>query len=274
MQEFLSGGLAGGCGLITVHPIDTIRIRLQNSSGSSLKTTLSREVARLLKHEGTKGLFKGVASPLVTCSFMNSILFFTYETSLSLISSEPIPSLLTIYVAGSIGGLASGIMNSPTELIKIKAQVNTTRVSNQLQQELHIFKNLLRSKSVFRGTFITVLRDAPSCGLYFAVYEFWIRTFGSDRFQQLLAGGVTGALSWSSVYPLDVIKTRWQSSQTTKNIFQLTKDMYTNEGISVFFKGYGATMLKAVPQSAVIFLTYSEIQSFLDRLDSHRVLTV
>lgn len=72
----------------------------------------------------------------------------------------------------------------------------------------------------YQGGWITVIRDAPSYGIYFWVYEGMKRILELDQAQNssdtsnawklLVAGGMAGAISWSSIYPLDVIKSRLQ----------------------------------------------------------------
>lgn len=71
----------------------------------------------------------------------------------------------------------------------------------------------------YQGGWITIIRDAPSYGIYFWVYEGMKRllevdqtqnTCGSNAWKLLLAGGAAGALSWTSIYPIDVVKSRLQ----------------------------------------------------------------
>lgn len=78
---------------------------------------------------------------------------------------------------------------------------------------------------LYRGTAITLLRDVPSYGVYFALYEHLrgaldarvVHTTGAlsghtAALHQFVAGGVAGVVSWFTVYPFDVVKSRLQAT--------------------------------------------------------------
>lgn len=70
-SEFLAGGFGGMAGVMAGHPLDTVRIRLQQPRLASAVTPTS--ATGLIKHivstEGPMALFKGMASPLATIAF-------------------------------------------------------------------------------------------------------------------------------------------------------------------------------------------------------------
>jgi hypothetical protein len=70
----------------------------------------------------------------------------------------------------------------------------------------------------FSGFLLTVIRDCPAFGTYFASYEWLVRRLSVDGkpesltvWQLLFAGGTAGTLSWLVNYPTDVLKTRFQA---------------------------------------------------------------
>lgn len=92
----------------------------------------------------------------------------------------------------------------------------------------------------------------------------------------LLCGGIAGIVTWASVFPLDVIKTRLQaqtigdsssswlegqsllsaSNQKTLGSLQLAKEAYRTEGLKVFYRGLGVCSLRAFIVNAVQVSTY------------------
>ncbi|KAI7880548.1 mitochondrial carrier [Lichtheimia hyalospora FSU 10163] len=128
------------------------------------------------------------------------------------------PSLAQIYIAGCGAGIACFFFSTPTELVKIQAQVSRIPKSSwEVSKEIFARSGL---RGFYQGGWITVIRDAPSYGIYFWVYEGMKRILELDQTQNssdssnawklLVAGGMAGAVSWSSIYPVDVIKSRLQ----------------------------------------------------------------
>ena len=149
--------------------MDTIRIRLQTQDyGGMLKCC-----SQTLRHEGVRGFYKGLASPVLTVGLMNSALFLSYNWILNLRAdaTEP-PSLRHVFIAGSVAGVLSATINSPTELVKCLSQTNVTN-QGYLYEEYLIFRQVLRnsvsrtaakdSTRLSRGLLLTWARDIPSC---------------------------------------------------------------------------------------------------------------
>lgn len=69
--EFLAGGMGGMAGVIAGHPLDTVRIRLQQPRlmGSMTPTTATGLIKHIVSTEGAMALFKGMATPLATIAF-------------------------------------------------------------------------------------------------------------------------------------------------------------------------------------------------------------
>ncbi len=73
-SEFVAGGSGGMAGVMAGHPLDTIRIRLQQPRlpSSSAPASAIALIHHIVATEGPTALFKGMASPLATIAFQVS----------------------------------------------------------------------------------------------------------------------------------------------------------------------------------------------------------
>eukprot|EP00421_Protoceratium_reticulatum_P054553 CAMPEP_0168501630 /NCGR_PEP_ID=MMETSP0228-20121227/74902_1 /TAXON_ID=133427 /ORGANISM="Protoceratium reticulatum, Strain CCCM 535 (=CCMP 1889)" /LENGTH=314 /DNA_ID=CAMNT_0008518587 /DNA_START=30 /DNA_END=971 /DNA_ORIENTATION=+ len=308
--ELAAGGVAGAAGILSTHPLDTIRIRLQSSAAglglsqgytgvldcarAALRAegirglykgvasrTLSKGVMNsvlffsneqasslcrglsgvppeadlgALRTEGVRGLYKGVASPTLCVGAMNAVLFLSYEQASDLCRGfSGVPpgrdlGLPSVVAAGCASGFASAFITSPTELIKCTAQVNLKN-RGQFREEWQILRLMLRDHGWLgvHGLWHTICRETPGFGVYFGFYEAARRAFGKSQTVTLMAGGCAGALAWASIYPLDVLKTRWQTARpgVYSSVSHCARASIRNEGWGVLWNGFAATMIRA-----------------------------
>jgi solute carrier family 25 (mitochondrial carnitine/acylcarnitine transporter), member 20/29 len=269
--DFWAGYVSGAVGIVVGNPLDIIKVRLQ--AGNSGAGTIERPT----------GLFRGSAAPILGYGALNSLLFVTYNRSLKLLDpSIPDPTKLAgvdlskIWIAGVLGGLASWVVSAPSEVIKCRAQLC---VDGQ-RSSLAIFKELWKSgglRGLYLGGVITSLRDSIGYGFYFWSYELSKRILLSrqaDPFLDatamdvLISGGIAGVITWASIYPLDVIKTRIQTQSSSslgpndttpllgrdepaRGSLQTAQHIYRSEGLRAFYRGLGVCSVRAFIVNAV-----------------------
>ncbi|KAF0309969.1 Solute carrier family 25 member 45 [Amphibalanus amphitrite] len=130
-HELAAGSVGGMAGILVGHPADTIKVRQQTLGGSPLAT-----LRTTLKHEGTRGLYKGMAFPLVTNGLLNAIYFGAYSGALRGLdwalgglagggSADRPPDTGRLFVAGCVGGVAQLVVATPVDLVKIQLQTRT-----------------------------------------------------------------------------------------------------------------------------------------------------
>ncbi|TID22401.1 mitochondrial carrier [Venturia nashicola] len=319
--EFWAGYISGAAAIVIGNPLDLVKTRLQ-AGQSTVHATSAESLRGTFDRAGT--LVRGATAPILGYGALNGILFYTYNRSLTLLNESPnTPSSLTkIWTAGALGGFATFLISAPTELIKCRAQVSShhhSRTQNQSLSSLGIAKEIVL-RDGFRGLYfggtITSIRDAVGYGFYFWSYEICNRiltpsnkTMEEEDSQKmaaakvLLAGGIAGVITWASIFPLDVIKTRVQTqsftsssshvsppsnpplssptattrllpspsshSSTTPEKFnragalQIAKILYNTEGLKPFFRGLGICSVRAFIVNAVQWAVYEWMMKVL-----------
>eukprot|EP01084_Bolivina_argentea_P215486 365845_1 len=274
-DDFVAGCISGMAGIISTQPLDTIRIRCQLLKHQNKSVFQHFQSIRV--HEGIRGLFRGVASPTLTVGLMNAILFQTYESSKSIISTytnKPC-NYFHIYISGSIAGAICTSIVAPTELFKLMVQEKTCIHSATIQQEyieaMTLYETYGLRYGIYRGLGVTILRDSPALGLYFLSYGYVMNRYDVNRKTQIVpfcAGGIAGLLSWSVAYPFDHIKTYYQLRKYEYGkipLWRAVKDHIKREGggFTTIYKGLGATLLRCTPQHAVVFLCYENVKRII-----------
>lgn len=79
-KSLLAGSASGVMAIAVVHPMDTIRTRLQTTSASQFRGAIDCATKTLAK-EGVKGFYKGMAFPLCAQGLYKSIMFGGFEAS-------------------------------------------------------------------------------------------------------------------------------------------------------------------------------------------------
>lgn len=72
--------------------------------------------------------------------------------------------------------------------------------------------------------------------------------FRVPLYQKMLVGGISGVIGLSTVFPIDLIKTRLQISDV--GLSSVCRDVFAKHGISGFYRGLGATAVMVFPEKA------------------------
>eukprot|EP00985_Skeletonema_marinoi_P002591 scaffold1065_cov128-Skeletonema_marinoi.AAC.3 len=72
--------------------------------------------------------------------------------------------------------------------------------------------------------------------------------FRVPLYQKMLVGGISGVIGLSTVFPIDLIKTRLQISDV--GLSSVCRDVFAKHGFSGFYRGLGATAIMVFPEKA------------------------
>lgn len=126
-------------------------------------------------------------------------------------------------------------------------------------------------RGIFKGQAVTMVREFQGYGAYFAAYEYLVqramRIENKERSElstvKVVAyGACAGYAMWTTVYPIDVIKSKLQTDGFTSSTRQYSsaidcaRQTLAKEGVAGFFKGFAPCILRAAPANAVTFLGF------------------
>ncbi|EIW75130.1 mitochondrial carrier [Coniophora puteana RWD-64-598 SS2] len=233
-MDFVAGTASGIAGLLVGHPLDTVKVRFQNPDFAHRYTSTLHAVVTIAREERLSGLWKGVSAPLATYALLNGLIFSSYRFSLNaqLRSDQETKdaTLTQIAIAGAACGVISSIITSPVELIKTQQQ---NVISTNTPSAWSVIGGIVHAhglRGLYRGWVATALRDT-GYSAYFWAYEGACRlltTPGDSPSMPalILAGAFAGVVGWGVTFPMDVVKTRMQSTSSPRHSSSPSPSVY------------------------------------------------
>ncbi|KAK3391634.1 mitochondrial carrier domain-containing protein [Sordaria brevicollis] len=358
--DFWAGYISGAIGIVIGNPLDILKVRLQAGSSSSSPSPVSSSASSFTSSASSSSslpsptpssstpttvggaggqatswirpFLRGTAAPVLGYGALNALLFVSYNRTESALNrfvfgvdpslaSQTGQNLWSTWIAGAVGGLATWVVSTPTELVKCRVQLASqsvpasgegSRGARTAGSSWQVTKHVLRTEGIrglYFGGVVTALRDSIGYGFYFWSYELsqrWMVSYSSsspsspdksngvlnsEAARVLLCGGLAGIVTWASIFPLDVIKTRVQtqgilSSSTAAAVgeqtalldgttmtttrkprplgaWEVAKLTYRQEGVRPFFRGLTVCSVRAFIVNAVQWAMYEWIMTEL-----------
>jgi hypothetical protein len=282
-KELFSGGVAGTFGVFWGVPLDFIKVRCQ-AMPEKFKGMMDcgRQTYRA---EGFRGFFRGASSPLFAQFFVNALAFAGESMAMRFLEPDHdkdgshAPALINSCIAGGFGGFLQCFATVPTDLVKVKMQVDQARDKPKYRSTWDCVQRIFRANGptgFLKGYTVTVVREIPSFAMYFMVYD-TVGAYLSPRdaptpiHVTMFAGGMAGCSSWAFVYPMDVVKTYIQLSErgSQTGIVHMASTLYKKHGVAIFFRGIGPVLLRAFPVNAATFLCYEHMKKVTGLTPAH-----
>lgn len=196
----IAGAVAGTSVDCALHPMDTLRTRLQAEQG-------------FWKAGGFRGCYKGLFSCFLGSGPGAACFFATYETMKGVIkkANGGQEQWYHASMASMAGEFGACLVRTPTAVITQNLQVGRYATFGEA------VSTTLKADGVggfFRGYGTTVMREIPFSFIQFPLWEglkkSWATFQGcpTDPNQGALCGSIAGAISSAVTTPLDVAKTR------------------------------------------------------------------
>ncbi len=270
-RALLAGGIAGTTVDLTLYPIDTLKTRLQSSTG-------------FYSSGGFRGIYAGVGSALIGSAPGAALFFVSYESIKALFMerretdakikgvggqlrlgdwSEPVEHM----IAASVGEVAACAVRVPTEVVKQRAQALQEASSVAGLRAILARRSTVGVtgvwKEMYRGWSITVMREVPFTVIQFPLWEgmkeWRRRTEGKESITAVesgVFGSVAGAVAAGVTTPLDVLKTRMMLAREKQAVVPLLVSILKQSGPRAFFAGIGPRIFWISAGGAIFLGSY------------------
>mmetsp|Transcript_30086 Transcript_30086/g.85871 ORF Transcript_30086/g.85871 Transcript_30086/m.85871 type:complete len:276 (+) Transcript_30086:56-883(+) len=258
----IAGGIAGTSVDVSLHPLDTLRTRIQAQEG-------------FWKSGGFKGMYRGIFSAALGSAPGAAFFFSTYETMKKVIkSSAGDKEHWTQHSAASAcGEVAACLVRVPTAVVTQNMQVGHY---NSFSEAVTTTLKHSGVRGFYAGYGTTVFREIPFAFIQFPIYESFKKTWAGYQgaettpVQGALCGSVAGAIAGGLTTPLDVAKTRImleKHSDVKKYTGTVTtlRTIAAEEGALALFKGIEPRVMWITIGGFIFFGAYEQATALLWR---------
>lgn len=105
-------------------------------------------------------------------------------------------------------------------------------------------------------------REVPGFFFFFGAYETCKHLITAGRPEEagllptIVSGAAGGVALWTTIYPLDVVKSRVQVHSSAASISAVFRQILAEEGMRGLYRGLSPTLLRTIPSTAALFVTY------------------
>ena len=303
MRYFLAGGAAGAVSRTCTAPFDRLKVyliaRTQNSdvledvknlqpgkAANKLNGSLVAAVKDVYRAGGIRSFFVGNGLNVLKIVPESAIRFGSFEgmkktfASFEGASSVDNMSAFSRFIAGGLAGAVSQMAVYPLDTLKFRIQAESTAGAQYRGTALlrHTASRMWQSggsQAFYRGLPLGIGGIFPYSAIDLFAFEAMKRAYakkysdtaGPGNMMVLAFGAVSGSVGASIVYPINLVRTRYQAQGTASlpyiydGVWDCARRTYKFEGIKGFYRGLIPNLLKVAPSVSISYLVYERLKA-------------
>lgn len=271
LKSALAGGLACALSTSVMHPIDTIKTRVQAS-------TLSfPEIIAKLPEVGFRGVYRGSVPAIIGQFSSHGLRTGIFEASkIVLINVAPtLPDLQVQSVASFCSTVLGTAVRIPCEVLKQRLQAG---IFDNVGEAIICTWRQDGLKGFFRGTGATLCREVPfyvaGMGLYGESKKVVQKILGRELepWETIAVGAISGGLAAVTTTPFDVMKTRMMTAPQGRpvSMSMVALSILRHEGPLGLFKGALPRFFWIAPLGAMNFAGYELMKNAISKTEEQQ----
>ena len=283
--EFLMGGVSAAISKTLAAPIELIKLRLQNMDAMLKAGAISEPytgivdcAGKVVKEEGVKALWKGNGTNVLRY-FPTQALNFAFKDYFKRLFNRKKEDSYFMWFLGNIA--SGGVAGSVSLTFVYSLDYARTRLTNDLKNAkgggekkfnglIDVYAKTFKADGImglYRGFVISCIGIFIYRGLYFGIFDtvkpMMPASMKDNLFYNFLLGWAVTVGAGLASYPIDTIRRRMMMTSGEGEKFNGSIDaarkILAKEGMSSFFKGAGANILRGVAGAGVLAL-YDRLQ--------------
>lgn len=294
--SLIAGGVAGAVSRTVVSPFERAKILLQVQGPGSNQAYqgMLPTIMKMYKDEGWRGWFRGNTLNCIRIFPYSAIQFAVFENCKQYIllnnprGSNELHDVERM-ISASLAGIVSVAATYPLDLVRARISVRTASLKNlnkgkltQVPKVLDTIKEVYYKEggivALYKGILPTTLGVAPYVAINFTLYEEMREYMNnspkdfSNPIWKLTAGAFASLVGGVLIYPLDVLRKRFQVASMSQgelgfhytSVTQALTSMFKQEGFFGAYKGLTANLYKIVPSMAVSWFCYDTLRDLIN----------
>ncbi|CAO1629761.1 unnamed protein product [Sympodiomycopsis kandeliae] len=287
LNSLVAGAVSGAVEGFVTYPTEFVKTRAQFAVASGSKPPGPIEIIRTtLSENGIRGLYSGCSALVTGNAVKAGVRFLSYD-SIKLAVADKETGKLTLprsILAGFLAGLSEGLFAvTPSEAIKTRLIDDGRKplAERKYKGLIHGSKEIIKAEGfvgIYRGLGPTMIRQGANSAVRLTTYS-TLRSLLLERkkksptssqsvssVETFGIGAMAGIVTVYCTMPLDVIKTRMQSANSSyKNSFDCATTMLKQEGIRRFWKGTTPRLTRLILSGGIVFTIYENTLTLLDK---------
>ncbi len=201
------------------------------------------------KHHSLLSLYRGCRLPLIITSIDRSVQYKYFEE---------LNQAVNPYISGALTGVFASTYHVPMQYI------NSNVILNSATNSWKFTKDTLKThglKEFYKGSGVETLRNVIGGSLYMGTYGTIRDHIGNGAPQAVIAAGLASWINWTVIYPLDLIRTQYQTSSNL-TIPQIVRQQ-TATRIFGLWKGVFPIYLRTFPSACAGMLVYEKTRDWI-----------
>eukprot|EP01134_Creolimax_fragrantissima_P002689 CFRG2689T1 len=266
----------------TVYPAALVKTRLQVARRNAQYHGAIATFKNIYRSDGFRGFYHGFATTALGIVPAQGLYLSTYE-KVRADAKCYLPNnkheMIRNLIAGGSASLASQMVICPVDVISQRLIVQAMDVKHGQVKRFNggwdVARDIIKTNGVrglYRGFMPSITMYAPSSGIWWATYGFVQKNANSrlvhttedgEKFRvpvQAISGMTAGMTAAVLTNPLDVLKTRIQTSRSKLGIIGTAKHLIKTEGIIGFSNGLTARLMNSAPVSILMITVYELVK--------------
>lgn len=286
-RYLLAGGIAGAVSRTATAPFDRLKIflitrqpALHVAPGAPTPVhglrVLTDAISKLYIEGGIRAFWVGNGLNLIKIFPESAMKFMTYEQTKKLFAQhwDHVEDPRNIsgtsrFISGGIGGITSQLFIYPIETLKTQIMSSTSNETRTIASSARRLWKLKGFRAFYRGLQIGIVGVFPYSAIDMSTFEAlklaYLRSTGKEEpgVMAILAfGSISGSIGATSVYPLNLVRTRLQASgspghpQHYTGVWDVVSKTMATDGVRGFYRGLFPTLAKVVPSVSISYVVY------------------